>query len=202
LETVGALHISDPIIGPFGWLGESILFLILIILFITSLFLKRHRVWLLVGLIIFWPIVISTSFLTINFCDPGSSLVLRGLYDRIMHDYTLDDLRHFARDVDKAGILKSGYIDHGDISHLTPEQREAFTQLRKKYSFMRWMDDGRFFNGPSISEDKDIIYVLWGGALEGHWGFSISANGSRNEPHPNFEIDTLRLSDDIYLYYD
>ena len=198
-ETLGALDAVDPILGL---LAESVLFVILIILFIVTLFLKRHRVWLLIGLVIFWPVVILTGFVTQTFCGTSSSLVLRGLHDRITHDYTLDDLRHFAKDVDQAGILKSGWVNHGDISDLTPQQKDAFAQLKKRYSFMRWMDDGRFLHGPSILGEKGIVCFEWGGALPGHWGCSISVNGSKNEPQPDPQIVTLRLSDDIYLYCD
>jgi len=154
-ETPRALLIADPVFG-LGFM-ESILFLILVILFIVTLFLKKHRVWVLIGLIIFWPVVVLTGFLTVTFCASGASLVLRGLHDRIIHDYTLDDLRHFAKDVDQAGILKSGWVNHGDISDLTPQQKDAFAQLKKRYSFMRWMDDGRFLHGPSILGEKGIV---------------------------------------------
>jgi hypothetical protein len=180
------------------------LFLFLIVLVIVALFLKKHRVWLLAGLISFWPLVILIGFLTQTFCGTAPSLVLRGLHDRIMHDYTLDDLRHFASDVDQAGILKSGWVNHGDISYLTPQQKEAFEQLRKKYSFMHWMDDGRILTGPSILNygEKGDVAFEWGGALPGHWGCSISINGSKNEPYPDSQAVILRLSDDIYLFYD
>jgi len=201
-ETSGALFVADPVFG-LGFM-ESILFLILIILFIVTLCLKKHRVWVLIGLIIFWPVSVLTGFLTVTFCGSGASLVLRGLHDRIMHDYTLDDLRHFARDVNQAGILKSGWVNHGDISSLTPQQKDAFDQLRREYPFMHWMDDGRMSHGPSILNygEKDVVDFEWGGALPGHWGCSISVNGSKNEPQPDPQIITLRLSDDIYLFHD
>jgi len=204
-ETMRADLAADPILG---FIAKSIPFLILIVLFIVALFLKKHRVWLLAGLISFWPLVTLTGFLTQTFCGTAPSLVLRGLHDRLVHDYTLDDLRHFASDVDQSGILKSGqgYVDHGDISslNLTYQQKEAFEQLRKKYPFMHWMDDGRITHGPSILNygEKGVVDFEWGGALQGHWGCSISTNGSRNEPHPDPQVIILRLSDDIYLYYD
>jgi energy-coupling factor transporter transmembrane protein EcfT len=205
-ETIRAEFAADPVIGLFSM--ESAPFLILIILAIITLFLKKHRVWLLAVLISFWPLVILIGFLTLTFCGTGPSLILRGLHDRIMHDYTLDDLRHFASDVDQAGILKSGqgYVDHGDISslNLTYEQKEAFAQLRKKYPFMHWMDEGRFLHGPSILnyEEKGVVDFEWGGALSGHWGCSISTNGTKNASHPDSQAVILRLSDDIYLYFD
>ena len=203
-ETPRADFAADPVFGLF--IMEFPLFLILIILAIITLFLKKHRLWLLAVLISFWPLVILIGFLTQTFCSTESSLILRGLHDRIMHDYTLDDLRHFASDVDQSGILKSGqgygYVNHGEFSHLTPQQREAFEQLRKKYPFMRWMDDGRIMHGPSIYGEKGVVDFEWGGALSGHRGCSISINGSKNEPYLDPQVVTLRLSDDIYLYFD
>lgn len=201
-ETPRALLAADPILEL---LAEAVLFLVLFSLFIVALVLKRCRRWMLIGLIIFFPFTYLTGFLTETICGTHPHLVLQGLHDRITHDYTLDDLRHFARDMDQTGILKSGVIDHGDVSGLTSQQKEAFEQLGKKYLFMHWMDDGRYYNGPSLSEEGDVIDVFWGGALPGHWGFSISINESKNEPPPNNSrtgIDeTMRLGDDIYLYY-
>jgi len=120
-----------------------------------------------------------------------------------MHDYTLNDLRQFAKDVDQARLIKVGWINHGDLSYLTDDQKAVFYILQKKYPFMLWMNDGRILHGPSIANfgDDNIVNFEWGGALPGHWGCSISIDGSKNEPEPDPDRTLLRVSDDIYFYF-
>lgn len=196
-ETMHAFHATSPFVVLFA---HFCLFSILTILVIWASILKRHPRWMLTCIIGYWPLVISTSLLTHTVCGSSQFHLLRGLRDRITHDYTLDDLRHFAGDVDRSGILNSGWINHGDISLLTDQQKEVFDQLRKKYPFMHWMDNGRFLHGPSIMGNDSIVSFEWGGALSGHWGCSISTNGSKNDFDSDTTSTILRLSDDIYLY--
>lgn len=170
-------------------------------LLIFSLVQKRHRLWMAyVLMVIFIPFFIPKAILP----SPGDMMAY-GLKNRIMHDYTLEDLRHFARDVNDAGILKGNGIDHGNISDLADPQKETFEQLAKKYPFMHWMDDGQTFRGPSIFDYGGQIWVEWGGPLIGHRGCSISIDGRRNNPDIEAGSDvievTLPVSDDIYFFY-
>jgi hypothetical protein len=198
-----ALLASDPFIFLFC---ESVVFLVLIIFFFLAWFTKRNRKFLLVSLFSFWPLVILTFLLIDSSCGSANFFVLRGLRDRITHDYTLEDLRDFAKDVNQTGILRKaekGWIDNHDSSNLTPLENQAVDQIRKKYPFMLWLDIGSYTHGPCILQrgDDEIVNFEWGGALQGHWGCSITTDKSRNEPYSNKDLVIIRLSDDIYLYY-
>lgn len=200
-ESQRALLAADPIIGL---MLESALFLILFILALSTIFLKKHRLWLLSTVAIFWPLVILTVMLTRHVLEPGGSLIMRGLHDRVMHDYTLADLRHFAKDVNEAGLIKIDWINHGDVSAMGDAQKKTFAQLRKKYPFMIWMDDGRILHGPSLLNygQEGVVDFEWGGALTGHWGCSISIDGSKNDPSLLNPAFVIRVSDDIYFFFD
>ena len=184
----------------FGFLVKFGLFACLLFLVIVSFFQKQRSMWPLYSLIAFWPLVMLTQ----TILGPDDSQVLRGLRDRVMHDYTLDDLRQFARDVNQSGILKNGrWINHGDTSGLSESEKVTYGALKQKYAFMHWLDDGRGLTGPSILNqgDDDIVNFEWGGALMGHWGCSISVNGAKNDPYPA-TFPVIRVSDDIYFFHD
>ena len=192
-ETEVAFLAIDPIIGLFL---EFAIFAYLFFVVILSLFVKPRSRWPLYSLVAFWPSVILTWY-----CLglPGP-LIARGLRDRVVHDYTLDDLRRFAREVDQAGLLKHGdWIKYGGSLELTGQQKEAFARINKNYTFMHMGEEARLVN---FGEDN-IVSFIWGGALPGHWGCVISLDGSNNHAHDDSSADTkiLRVSDDIYFFY-
>ena len=200
-EIPAAFALSDRF---FGVMAEFALFMLLIIPALWTEFAKKGRLWSYVGLLGFWPVVIVT-FLLIRVATPsGGELTMRGLRDRIMHDYTLDDLRRFAREVDEAGLLKDeDLVNQADTSGFTPQLRYALTQLAEKYSFMRWLEDDEQWFGPSLLNHAQdgVVDFEWGGGNRGHWGCSISINGSKNEPVSGPPAKILRVSDDIYFFF-
>ena len=165
--------------------------------------MKRHRLILIIVVVLFWPLVILSFKCSNSIFGTHPSLVLSSLRDRIAHDFTLDELRHFAHDVNQSGIISKDWINHGEISGLTNEQKNTFAQIKNKYSFMHWMDDGGICHGPSILNygKQGVVDFEWGGALPGHWGCSISIDGTKNDSNLGPDSTVLHLSDDIYLYY-
>jgi hypothetical protein len=127
------------------------------------------------------------------------NLAIRGLRDRIMRDYTLEDLRRFARDIDKQ-VHDVSLVD-GFVNELPADQAATIKALRVKYPFMYWTKEGQFTFGPSIFENDGVVDMDWGGALPGHWGVSISAHGEKNTPAPA-HMPFIPVSDDIYFYVD
>jgi hypothetical protein len=196
-ETTEALGAANGFIWMFVGFG---LWIVLLSLAIASRFRKQRSWWPLGCFLAFWPLIILLGAIL----GPSANQVIRGLRDRVMHDYTLDDLRHFARDVNQAGFFKNKSIGviHGDISGLSESEKASYAALKQKYGFMHWLDDGRVLTGPSILNfgDDDIVVFEWGGGF-GHWGCSISNNGSRNDPYPA-TFPTIRVSDDIYFFCD
>jgi len=202
-ESKMAFAATDPILGLLVEIG---LFACLFCLVMFSLS-RKPRSWLPLGsLFAFWPIVILTFVLTKTCFGLPGSLIAHGLRDRVMHDYTLEDLRHFARDVSQGISFKSStgfgkWINHGDTSELTETEKRLYAQLKEKYSFLHWMDNEKGSGGPSILNQGDdgIVNFEWGGPL-GHWGCSVSINGAKNEPVPDPDTTIFRVSDDIYFY--
>jgi hypothetical protein len=192
---------SDPILGL---LMECSIFGYLLFLVIISVFRKPRGRWPLYSLIVFWPLVVLIEF---SIGRPGP-LIVHGLRDRVMHDYSLDDLRQFARDVNQGISFKGNppfgkWINHGDTSELTESEKIVYTRLRQKYPFTHWMAGPQGRAGPSIASPEDGVVVFeWGGALPGHWGCSISTKGANNEDGSDVPDTTiLHVSDDIYFFY-
>jgi hypothetical protein len=120
-----------------------------------------------------------------------------GMRDRMMRDYSLDDLRHLARDVDR--IPRSPDLP-GSTTKGWMRDELGETGLKKKYSFLMWPKDPDI-QGPSyIAETDGVVDVRWGGALIGHWGFSVAVNGKRIELDPGTKIS--RVSDDIFFVFE
>lgn len=165
---------------------------LLLIIWVICLIKKHHRLWtttMLAGLLALWCIA--------RVLPPPPAFIMYGMRDRVMRDYSLDDLRHLARDFDRLPPISSsisgstkGYM-RGDLAN---------TGLSKKYSFLDWPKN-REVQGPSyIAETDGIVDVRWGGALVGHWGFSVAVNGRRINGQPDSKIS--RASEDILFVFD
>jgi len=166
--------------------------LILLGTWVVSLFLRKNRLWTTV---VFLCAIAFTGPLWMLL--PPGSLVVYGLRNHIMELWTLDDLRRFTHEVEQE---MPGIIVHENESDYVIKRRgDAYDKLREKYSFMKWGIGGK--GNPNISERDDALNVMWGGALFGSLGFSISIWGKRIDPHPDPETKVLRMSDDIYFYY-
>ena len=178
-----------------------VLFFVLAITLILSLGRCKDRLWTFAMMLGFIALISSTRIL---FPTPDVIRV-HGLRDHVMREYTLDELRAFAREVHQGIDLRNEFpeksINHGDTSRLTPSEKLIYSQLREKYSFTHWMDHGRKDDGASIFSPADgVVNFDWGGALPGHWGCSIALNGMRNEAYSDSHAKALRVSDDIYFY--
>jgi hypothetical protein len=200
-ETPTALAVTNRF---FGLLMEIALFLLFVIPALWTELARKQRLWSYVGLLGFWPLVILTFYLVQTFAKPAGELIAQGLRDRVMRDVTLDELRHFAKEVNDAGFLKvEDLVNPLDISPLTSQQRDGFAKLGAKYPFMHWLDDGDQLRGPSLLNcgQDDVVEFEWAVKNRGHWGCSISIDGAKSETIPFPDAKILRVSDDIYFYY-
>ena len=189
LETSRAFAERDPLIGL---LCASALFLVLLVLLLISLIRKKERIWILFVILLYWPIFFL-AFKFPSFSDPGE---VYGLRDRILKEYNLDDLRHFAHDYTQTAVGLS-VIDGSVDIRFTPEQTAAFDKLKEKYPFLNWG-----ISKPSIFQKNGTTNLDWQGPLNGHWGFSVTLNGRKNNPPNDPEFTILPASNDIYFYYE
>jgi len=188
----------------FGLLAEIVLFLLFIIPALWTELTGKQRFWSYVGLLGFWPLVILTFYLVQALAKPAGDLIAQGLRDRVTRDVPLDDLRHFAKEVNDAGFLKEeDLVNPLDISPLTKQQKDLFAGLVAKYPFMHWLDDGQQLRGPSLLNcgHDEVVDFEWTVENRGHWGCSISIDGAKNEINSFPDAIILRASDDIYFYY-
>jgi hypothetical protein len=125
-----------------------------------------------------------------------TDLIIYGLRDRIMRDFTLDTLRQFAHDFDELPLLSTGLP--GPVKTYMNEDLTK-TKLKEQYSFLAWLKGPGGFEGPSyVSEVDGIVNVRWGGELGGHYGFSVGINGKKITSAES-NVQFVRISDDIFL---
>ena len=184
--------VSDPILLL---LTEFLLFAALAIWIIARLVKRKPCRVHLITLAAFWPVLIALFRLL----PPAPVLIVHGLRDRILHDYTLADLRAFGHDAEQAGLV--GMLD-GGTRDFTEEQHQAFDRLKTHYRFLTWFSPNGRDGVASIYTNGGTLYIDWGGALIGHHGFSINTDGYRNDPAPNRDVYDLRASDDIYFFFE
>jgi hypothetical protein len=176
----------------FLWLAGFILLLVLIIIWIISLFRKKHRLW---------TTTMLTGLLVLNALEyimpRPSDLIIYGMRNRMMHDCNLDTLRDFARDFDRLARLPNN-LPGSTKGYMNEDLTK--TGLKEKYPFLNWLKGSGGFEGPSsIAETDGVVDVRWGGALAGRWGFSVAVNDKRINPPAESGIKFLRVSDDIYF---
>ena len=173
---------------------EFIAFLVIVITWIVSLIRKKQR-WWTTGTIIGFLALIGLGQLMPH----SNNLLVYGLRDRLVHENSLDDLRHFAQDFNQ--LPRQADNLSGDTKSFMSEDL-AKSDLKKKYSFLSWVK-GAVFNGPSYVDETDsVVAVRWGGALSGHWGFNIAVNGGKLDLPSEPYSKALRLSDDIFVVYE
>lgn len=188
----------------FAVMTEFALFLLFLIPAAISDLAKKGRLWSVIGLAGFWPVVIVTFLIVGRVAPARDDLVVRGLRDRVMRDFKPEELHRFARDVDASGLLvDQDLVNEGDTSGFTAAQRTALQRLDKAYAFMHWLNDGDQWHGPSITNyaQPGVVDFEWGGGQRGRWGCSVSIDGKRNDPPPDPPANILRVSDDIYFYF-
>jgi len=191
-ETLAAIYATNPL----WFLGcGMILFFVLLAQMIRSLMRTRYRLWMKTAIIGFFAFFLIPLGLR-----PAHGLLLAwGIKHRIMQDYSLDDLRRFARDINDA--LQDKDYDHGyycykgSFMFLPIEQQPVYDQFRQKYPFLKWNGDGS--PGPSVYHHGDALSVYWAGRYV-EWGFSVGLDGGDNVPPDG--VYYVRASDDIYFY--
>jgi len=189
-----------------GWVGNAwrslnfftldpILFLAvaaLIGIYFVSLFLRSHTTWCGAMLCAF---VVSLC-LQLYVLPAPVHLIIYGIRAHVLQASSLDDLRRFARDFHQA--IPYMAVPHGAVESLDDTQVSAYRRMQGTYPFMKWsLEPGE---GPSIYERDDRMNVEWGGPAEGHWGFSVTLDGKKNESDKGPRAEILRVSDDIFFY--
>jgi hypothetical protein len=181
--------LSDPLLN---FAFQFLLFLILLIMWLVSLFKKRSRTWTSLGMALFVGILLVDWYLL----PRPVNLIVHGIRNHVMKVCTLDDLRRFSRSVHRD--LPNIDIFHGDTSSLSAVQLITYQNLQNTYPFLNWGLGSR--PDPLVSDHDGAVTVEWGGAMSGHWGFSISVDGSKNDPGTIDDSGIIRMSDDIYFF--
>jgi hypothetical protein len=164
----------------------------LLIIWIVSLLRRKYRFWATATLVGFLALI----GLRLGHIIPSPRiLIMYGMRNRIIRDYSLDDLRRLAHDVDQLAPPQNAPLGQNKVFMREDVDK---TQLKQKYPFLTW-GRAHSFNGPSaIAEEHGVVTVWWGGELSGHWGFGVAVNGGRAKPDPYSRI--LRVSNDIFFF--
>ncbi len=190
-------YYEKPIFGMwpiFGVLIQITVFSLLFCAWLICLAQKKSR--LFATLLIFSAFSLYFLKHTVLKIAPGEMIVY-GLRDRIMRNYSIGDLRRFALDIDKIPGQPISFDRGLNGKELLLDDLYKLG-LNKKYPFLDWM------NRPThIYEKMGIIEVQWGGALMGYWAFNICLDGRRVDPGLSTMevIRYLRVSDDIIFVF-
>lgn len=188
-KSYSALAYQD-LLAFFGFIA----FVYISIIWIISLFWKKHRLWT-TGTMIGLLVLVGLGQLMPH----SNDIIVYGLRDRLMHEQNLEDLRRFAQEIDRISRPRDNIS--GDTKSFMSEDL-AKTGLKEKYPFLQWVK-GPVFNGPSYVDERDsVVAVRWGGALSGHWGFNIAVNGGKLDLPTEPYTKVLPLSDDIFVIYE
>jgi hypothetical protein len=122
---------------------------VLLITWIISMILRKHRLWttaMLIGLLA----LIGFQF---TILPPSHHLIVYSMRDRVMRDYSLDDLRHFAREVDQLPRLPGN--EAGPTKSFRGRELDK-SGLKEKYPFLYW-------GGESAILAKGMVWLMRGG---------------------------------------
>jgi hypothetical protein len=176
-----------------GMVGFSLLFVQLFI-WIFSLIRGNHRLWTTIMLISLFAFKWFEWFE--DKLPPTTNLIVYGMRDRILRDYSLDALRHFALDFDRLPVVPNSLpgkvYRNEDLTN---------TGLKDKYPFIAWIKSNGHEGPEGITEEDGMVHTTWGGRP--YWGFSVAINGANSakiNPSTGSNIKKFRVSDDIYLY--
>ena len=174
-----------------GFLEVKIgIFILLLGVFIFSFLLKGQRLWMLCALLLYFPFY-SASWWALSKTMPK---VVDGLHDRILKEYSIDDLRRLAKD---SGVMIPGVrTENASLVPLSPQELAAVEQLKQKYPFLQWM------GGAGLQNSGSETQVHWK-AGSFYWGISIDTGGRYNQDGWRGRdpmVHTIHISDDIYLY--
>jgi hypothetical protein len=168
------------------WLGALAA---VFVLGIVSLFMKRHRLWtwscLFLALLL--PVLVASIL-------GQYKLTARGLRDRILHNYSPDDLRRFARTVhEQLPALRAN--DHcidalSEINTLPKDQKQRYLELRKEFTFLG--------QARVLEDENGRVSVLFDGNLE-FIGFAVSLDDPQQIRSSDYLL-SLPVSDDIVFF--
>ncbi len=123
------------------------------------------------------------------------NLILSGLRNRILQDYGIEALRHFA--VDFNGMPPIAKYNMMLPVKIYKSEDLSGTKLVGKYRFLE-LYDSVGYKGPNfITESDGVVDVSWGGRP--HWGFRISVDGKALGAPITSDAKVLRVSNDVYF---
>jgi amino acid transporter len=173
-------------------MGLLVFFLVIVGLLVAvarSLYRREKRFWPTICLVIFVLVVFALPSV---FVLPGY-MSAYGLRDHMMRDFTLDQLRSFAREV-QAGPIGGRSISPYDLSELSDSEKQTVLDLRKKYPFLQWGS-----HGAVVNSGADFVSLMWGSGF-GHWGCYIALDKTEGGPLDLPQVKILRISNDIYFF--
>ena len=168
-----------------------VLIFIALIAWIVSLFQRKNRLAtmaLLLGLFSFWSLKYIVPW--------PHDLIRHGMRDGMLRNYSLDEMRGFARDFDQLPKLPQHDLDGRTKLYWNRRTDDDLpkTKLKDKYHFLA--------NCEAVFECDNMVHVDYGG-FENHWGFSVAVNGKRTDSqHPEPSNKIIRVSDDIFFTSD
>jgi hypothetical protein len=157
---------------------------------IRSFAARRDRVWTLSALAIG-----ITATVVFGLAAPHLPGFLHGLRDRFTCRVGYVQMREFAREVSRVGE-ETIIARPGRWSPATPERQKQWDDLRSRYPFLRWT-----FGQGTVVVRGGMVWVSWGSALTGHWGFQVAVNGPVEDLEEGYGR-VLRVADDIQFIYD
>lgn len=172
-------------------LGLAFSFLFLFIIWIGSLFRRKHRFWttaMLIGLLAFMELKSKLP--------KPHDWILHGMRDGMLRNYGLDDMRHFARDFNQLPDIPENDVDGHTKFYWNRLVNDdlAKTGLKEKYLFLANCED--------VIERDGIVHVDWGG-FENHWGFFVAVDGKKiDTQHWDPDARIIRVSNDVVFFSD
>jgi hypothetical protein len=172
------------------WAIGVIAFFGIPVLWIRSLIRRADRLFTTAVLILL-PLTVILFLRSVS-PDRPFQLILKGARDRIARESSLDEFRHFARDLDNIpsphkSLSGGKFFFSGELTHTT---------LKANYPFLGWGPGPRGFGrGPTVGEDNGVVSLIWGQAYD----VNIALDGhNRNLPDPA-TYPSILLSPDIEL---
>ena len=169
--------------------GLCFLFLLFSI-WIYSLIVRRKRLEI-TG---FLALALLLEFGRSSLIPAPFTMIAKGLHQRLIHDNAIENLRSFAQEFNQ--------LSNTENKDSFSTEELAKLKWSKEYPFLSWVKQ-KTIKGPTyVNKTDQIVSVRWGGALPGHWGFSIHLGGKELENSTAHDAYELRLARDILVIYE
>ena len=152
----------------FFWLFRLLIIPVFFAFLIISMIQKKDRLRITV-MVIGLLALVGTEFILPHPKD----FIVFGLRDQVMHDYSLDTLRQFARTVDQLPTPENLPPNLGKV-FMSDDLILLETRLKEKYSFLKNRS-----TPSAITENNSVVNVWWG---RHEWGFSVMVTGEIIDP--------------------